>query len=412
MFEDITVTPKKFSDYKTIIEPELYDEVIDLAHKLKGRRIVEINATANGGGVAEILRSSIALQRDLGIDAHWYVLSANQAFFEVTKMLHNALQGDKLAPDDQQWDIYQNHNRELADNFLANAWDFVLVHDPQPLAMRQFSSVSKAKWGWRCHIDTSFPNIEVGDRIAGYLNDYEGAIFTLDQFVLPNLKNARPAEHLAIIPPAIDPLSRKNQPMDSAKARALVAGAGIDTKRPYITQISRFDPWKDPIGVIKAWQKAREQIPNLQLVLMGDMADDDPQGAKILVMVKAAAESYSDIHLITENDELLVHALQLTSNVILQKSLREGFGLTVSEALWAATPVIGGDVGGIPLQISDGQTGFLVLDTKTTAQRIVELVNNPTKAKAMGQAGREQVRKHFLLPRLLRDQLAFWLELA
>jgi trehalose synthase len=233
----------------------------------------------------------------------------------------------------------------------------------------------------------------------------------MQQYIMPSLKGSRLAQHLGIIPVAIDPLSEKNRGVAPADARQLVGDHGIDLERPIVTQISRFDPWKDPLGVIEAWQQAREKVPGLQLVLMGAMADDDPEGAKILSLVKAAAKGQPDIFLITESNDRLVNSLQQLSLVVLQKSLREGFGLTVSEALWAGTPVIGGDVGGIPLQIEDGRSGFLVMTPIQAAERIVWLANHPQQARAMGQAGKEHVRKNFLLPRLIRDQLTYWLSL-
>lgn len=412
MFDEVIEKKRFFAEYKKIIAPELYDEVLDLAAQLKGKRIVEVNATAKGGGVAEILRSQTPLMRDLGIDAHWLVLQAEQSFFGVTKMLHNAMQGDKLAPTAEQWQIYEETNQRLGEGFDSSAWDYVMIHDPQPAALRQFTkNPQAAKWAWRCHIDSSFPNHEVGERIADYVADYDGAVFTLDQYLLPHLKGTHAARHLASIPVAIDPLAPKNQSLDHALALKLVAAKGIDILRPFITQISRFDPWKDPLGVFEAWELARREVPELQLVLMGDTSADDPEGSKVLELVRQTAGDTPDCFIITESDDQLVDALQQTSAVVLQKSLREGFGLTVSEALWAGRPVIGGNVGGIPLQIEDGRTGFLVSTIEQTAKRIVELLDDPEKATAMGAAGHELVRQKFLLPRLMRDQLKFWLSL-
>jgi trehalose synthase len=412
MFDDIQVDPKSFKDYEAIIEPLLYRQVLDLAKALKGKRILEINATAHGGGVAEILHSQIALMQDLGLDIHWQVIKGHDDFYTVTKMLHNTMQGDKLAPTEQQWQVYEQVNQQAAAHLKVSDWDFILIHDPQPVALRSFAkNPQTAKWAWRCHIDTSFPNPQVDRRINRYLTDYDGAIFTMQQYIMPSLKGSRLAQHLGIIPVAIDPLSEKNRGVAPADARQLVGDHGIDLERPIVTQISRFDPWKDPLGVIEAWQQAREKVPGLQLVLMGAMADDDPEGAKILSLVKAAAKGQPDIFLITESNDRLVNSLQQLSLVVLQKSLREGFGLTVSEALWAGTPVIGGDVGGIPLQIEDGRSGFLVMTPIQAAERIVWLANHPQQARAMGQAGKEHVRKNFLLPRLIRDQLTYWLSL-
>lgn len=413
MFDEVSVQKRSFADYKTIIEPALYNEVMALAGQLRGKRIVEINATAKGGGVAEILRSQVPLLQDLGINARWRILQAEPEFFEVTKMLHNALQGDSITPNEEQWQIYEEENKRLGAEFKPSDWDYIMIHDPQPAAMRQFiGDTGMAKWAWRCHIDSSFSNPAVGERIAGYLGDYDGAVFTMSQYVLPNLRDTKVAEHLAAIPVAIDPLAPKNQIMDPDRSFGLVSARGVDVNKPFVAQISRFDPWKDPLGVIEAWEIAKKAVPELQLILMGDTASDDPEGAKVLKMVQQEAQGKAGLFIITDNDDQLVNALQHTATVILQKSLREGFGLTVSEALWAGTPVIGGDVGGIPLQIEDGRTGYLVKTVEETAERIVQLVRDPEKAKAMGRAGHELVRQKFLLPRLMRDQLKFWLDLG
>lgn len=413
MFKEVKLEARQFSDYQSIIEPKLYQEVLDLAAKLKGKRILEINATAQGGGVAEILHSQIGLEQDLGIDAHWWVLQGNDDFFHVTKMIHNALQGDKHAPTAEQWRIYDDINQKASAEIKASDWDYILVHDPQPAALHHFArGAEEAKWAWRCHIDSSFPNPSVGDKIGQYVADYDGAIFSLEQYLLPQLHGSQAAQHLGVIPVAIDPLSRKNRGLNHAQALEQVQAIGIDTQRPFIVQISRFDPWKDPLGVVKAWKLARQQVPGLQLVLMGEMASDDPEGAEVYALVQTAVQGLEDVHLITESNVLLVNALQQTAGVVLQKSLREGFGLTVSEALWASRPVIGGDVGGIPLQIQNGQDGYLVTTSEQAAEHIIELIKDPAKATAMGRAGHEWVRQNFLLPRLLRDQLAFWVGLA
>jgi len=412
MFDSIKVEKKHFSDYKSIITPELYEQVLEVAKELKGKRILEISATAKGGGVAEILRSQVALEQDLGIEAHWWVLRGNHDFFETTKMIHNALQGDRSGPTETQWLDYEDLNRQLAAEVKPGDWDYIMVHDPQPLALRQFvPGADKARWAWRCHIDSSFPNKSVGERIAGYLDNYDGAVFSLKQYYLPHLRGQTVAKHLAAIPVAIDPLSRKNQGVSHTEALKRIKALGVDIEHPYIAQISRFDPWKDPLGVIEAWRLAKQKVPQLQLIMMGDTASDDPEGVRVLEMARADTKGLADVFIVTESDDLLVNAVQQTANVVLQKSLREGFGLTVAEALWAGRPVIGGDVGGIPLQIKNGQDGYLVTSVTAAAERIIELVQNPAKATAMGQTGRELVRREFLLPRLLRDQLRFWVSL-
>lgn len=379
-----------------------------LARQLQGRRILHLNATARGGGVAELLRSEVALQRGLGIAADWKVLEAPQSFFAITKMIHNGLQGEEKTLTPKQWSDYESMNAALAARLQSLDYELIIVHDPQPAASRLFVKGStSAKWLWRCHIDMQHALPDYRQHLRHYLEPYDGAIFTMAEFVPALYK----PEHLAIIPVAIDPLSKKNQRMSRGAAMDIVKGYGLDIRRPFITQVSRFDPWKDPLGVIAAWRIACKQVPGLQLALVGDTATDDPQGSEILQQVRREAAGEDDIFIIAnEADDRAVKAFQSASSAVLQKSLREGFGLTVTEAMWANTPVIGGNVGGIPLQIESGKNGYLAGSSHEAARYIIQLIRHQDEARDIAKAGHLHVRKHFLLPRMLRDDLRFYAE--
>ncbi len=408
MLAPVELGQKRFTEYSGILDPKLIDSINLLSKRLAGAKILNINTTARGGGVAQILQSSVPLLRDLGIAADWQLVNpVNPAFFIATKKIHNSLQGGKVTLSKTEWQIYEEENRNFVQGFDTSVWDYIIIHDPQPAAMLGYASRGGAKWVWRCHIDLSRPNQSTRRQFLPYLKGYDGAIFTLKDYILSGLDITK----VAAIPVAIDPLTDKNHPLSLSEARDIVAGYGIDINKPLIVQISRFDPWKDPLGVIKAWSQAKQLVPALQLVLMGDAADDDPEGKGVLDQVLQAIEGRSDVFIVTDTNDLAVNAFQTVANVVLQKSIREGFGLTVTEALWAKTPVIGGKVGGIPIQIKEGKNGYLVTSSAQAARRIVDLVNNPLRAKRMGQWGHEYVRRHFLLPHMIRDELKFLLEL-
>lgn len=410
MLERVELPARKFEDYRGIISDSLYSDVLDLGRRLAGKRILFLSATHSGGGVAELLKPEVALLQDLGIAAEWWTLKAPKSFFEITKQIHNGLQGDRINLKPSQWDAYEDFNHRLGSHLAAGSWDFIVVHDPQPAAVAKLiPDRGAARWIWRCHIDTKHANPHYLRRFIPYWNEYDGSVFTMAKFVPEGYM----PKHLAVIPVAIDPLNAKNTPMTKAAAAEIVAGFGVDVKKPLVTQVSRFDPWKDPLGVVEAWKLAKEQLPDLQLALVGDMAADDPQGRVILRGVEAVSVGQPDLFVIAGRaDDRAVQAFQTHSNVILQKSLREGFGLTVAEALWAKTPVIGGAVGGIPLQVIEGKSGYLVTNSQAAAARMVQLVRDPDRAKSMGEYGHELVKQKFLLPRMIRDDLLFFLEVA
>ncbi len=403
MLDHVDVGTVSIDDYVPIVGREAVEEIRRLAAPLKGARIAQINATAYGGGVSELLRSLIPIYRGLGVQADWKLISGDAQFFEVTKGLHNALQGAPLELTARARETYLMHNARNAQQ-LDEPYDIVVVHDPQPAAMRSFKDEPGTKWVWRCHIDTSTPNREVFNFVWQFCGAYDALVFTLEKFVPPGLEHPR----VVIVPPAIDPLSPKNIPLPEEVCRPVLTWMGVDHRRPLLTQVSRFDPWKDPMGVLEVYRLLRPQVPGLQLALLGSMALDDPQGWEMYSEIVAQVKGDDDIHVRTNViglSDVGVNVFQRWSNVVLQKSIREGFGLVVSETLWKGTPVVANRSGGIPLQMEDGVGGFLVETTEECAERALYLLEHPDEAKAMGEKGRSRVKEHFLILRLLADEL-------
>ncbi|MGD1995949.1 MAG: glycosyltransferase [Anaerolineae bacterium] len=403
MLQQVELQEKTLADYDSIVDEEVIEEIRALAEPLQGARVVHINATAFGGGVAEMLQTLVPLMRDVGLDAEWQVIEGTEEFFNVTKACHNGLQGMDLPFTEGMKEIWQRYNEINAKKFEGD-YDFVVIHDPQPAGLHRYRGDGRGQhWIWRSHIDTSHPNPAYWDFFAPYVAEYEAGIFTLEQYVGPDVA----FEHLVIIRPAIDPLTPKNAPMTRDKAREIMAPFGVDASHPLIAQVSRFDPWKDPLGVIDAYRIVKQQFPKLRLALMASMADDDPEGWLYYERINEYTDNDPDIHVLCfqrSNDEE-VNALQTLSDVVIQKSTREGFGLVVTEALWKARPVVGGNVGGIPLQIIDGETGFLVNSVEGCAEKTAYLLEHPEEAKRLGEAGREHVRHNFLTTRHLKDYL-------
>lgn len=411
MLPQVEVGEKRLADYLPIVGEEAIAEITELAAPLRGARVAHINATAFGGGVAEILQTLVPLMRDVGLEAEWRVIEGADEFFHVTKACHNGLQGMDIPFTEDMKAIWQRYN-EMNAARLEGGYDFIVVHDPQPAGLLHYHGRAAAKyWVWRCHIDTSRPNPAYWDFFVPYITAYDAAIFTMEQYVGPGVN----FPVLTISPPTIDPLSPKNRPMAMDRARATVARYGIDTGRPLITQVSRFDPWKDPLGVIDAYRIVKERMPEVQLALVGSMAADDPEGWQYLDRtIRHAGEDF-DIHILHNFHgvgPLEVGAFQTASDVVIQKSTREGFGLVVAEALWKGKAVVGGNVGGIPLQVIHGETGFLVDSAEACAQRTLYLLEHPEEAARMGAAGREHVRRNFLTTRHLRDYLRLFRQLT
>ena len=400
----VSVPPQPLVQYQNVVDADLIDEVQALARELQGVRVLQLNSTATGGGVAELLNSLIPLEQDCGLDVDWRLLCPNEAFFAVTKGFHNALQGQASGLDEDGQRIYMEQNAHCASMLAAGEYDVALVHDPQPAAVRQLAPSTSRRWIWRCHIDSSQPDPRVWDFLRPIVASYDAAVFTMEQFVPMDLTGPQ----LSFIPPAIDPLSPKNRALPRYLCREEVAAFGIDLARPLLLQVARFDPWKDPQGAIAAYRMVKQMVPDTQLALVGSMATDDPEGWHIYELVQAEAGADPDIHLLTNLNGVGAHevnAFQRIADVAIQKSIREGFGLVVSEAIWKETPVIGGNTGGIPLQMDNGIGGFLVANPEESAERALYLLNHPEAAQTIAHAGRERVRKEFLLPRLLRDEL-------
>jgi trehalose synthase len=404
---------KSLTDYRSIIRGVLYDEIRQLAGRLDGARVLLVNATSFGGGVAEILYTLVPLMRDMGLATEWGVMLGAEPFFNVTKGFHNALQGADYDLTVEARAIYEEYNRQSAVALLESSeeWDIVFVHDPQPALLKHFSDglSEGTKWIWRCHIDTSTPNREVLDYLSPYIRDYDAQVYTMNQYTPPDLDLGG----LVIIPPAIDPLSPKNMALAPDDARYIANQFGVDTHRPYILQVSRFDPWKDPLGVIDVYRIVKEEMPEVQLVLIGSMAHDDPEGWDYWYKTVNYAAGDQDIFLfsnLTNVGSIEVNAFQSLANVVIQKSIREGFGLVVAEALWKARPVVAGRVGGIPMQVAAG--GGILIDTvPEAAAACTKLLKDPEFAGEMGRQGKEHVREHYLTPRLLRDDLRLFAKL-
>jgi len=411
MIQQVQLDSKSLEDYSAIIGEPRVQEILDLAETLKGARVVHINSTAFGGGVAEILQSLVPLMRDVGLVAEWQVIEGQDEFWDVTKASHNGLQGMDLEFSEEMRDIWRRYNLKFAESFEGE-YDFVVVHDPQPAGLLHFHGREGGKhWLWRCHIDTSDPNLEYWNFYVPFINEYDCAIFTMEQYVGPGVE----FEQLEIIPLKIDPLSSKNVPIPASEAKAVVANFGIDGYRPLVTQVSRFDPWKDPIGVIDAYRIVKKELPTVQLALVGSMATDDPEGWTFLDRTIRRAGEDEDIFVLHNFHGVgayEVGCFQTVSDIIVQKSTKEGFGLVVTEALWKGKPVIGGNVGGIPLQIIEGKTGYLVETVDGCASRIMDLLQAPAKCKKMGEAGRAHVKEHFLITRHLKDYLQVFSKLS
>lgn len=414
MLERVPLLDKSLEDYRAHVEPGTIERIRELAAPLRGARVLHLNATAYGGGVAELLATHVALLRDVGIDAEWQVIHGRDEFFAVTKTVHNALQGAAV-----EW----THPMEAVylEQVLANAlalegdWDIVVVHDPQPAAIREFTRTRSlaspsTKWIWRCHIDLTDADPTVFGFFRPFVEQYDASVWTMPQFVPASLTMDR----VRIAPPCIDPLSVKNLDLPRPFVDELVRQYGVRPHDPLIVQVSRFDPWKDPVGVIEAYRIVKERIPAVQLVLAGSMATDDPEGFHYWDLADAARAGDRDVHLLSNIQQVgnvQINAFQRAAGVVMQKSLREGFGLTVSEALWKGRPVIGGRCGGITLQITDGVDGYLVDDVEGAAARTAELLAEPERADAFGGAGREHVRGNFLSTRELEDWLRLFTEL-
>ena len=416
MLERVPLLEKQLDDFADVVGPETIERVRELARPLEGKRVLHINATAYGGGVAELLATHVPLLRSVGLDAEWQVMHGSDEFFAVTKQVHNGLQGADIEWTAAMQRVYLE---KVLDNSLLmdQDFDYIVVHDPQPAALLHFMrdhptlSPNGTKWIWRCHIDLTAANPAVWEFFRPFIELHHASVWTMPQFVPASLG----MERVVHAPPCIDPLSVKNLDLPMPFCVEIAKQYGIDPKRPIVCQVSRYDPWKDPLGVIEAFRSVRSQVQDAQLILAGSMATDDPEGFKVWEDTEAARAGDRDIYLLSNLHQVgavQINAFQRIASVMVQKSLREGFGLTVSEALWKGRPVVGGRAGGITLQIREGFDGFLVDSVDECAARIIDLLADPVGADAMGSQGREHVRKNFLSTRELEDWLRLFGELA
>jgi len=392
----------KIEDYASLVGQSVIDDLRLLADRLKGRVVQHINSTSVGGGVAEILHRMVPLLRELGVDTRWDLIKGGAQFFDVTKKFHNVLHGRKEEITQRDFDIFMETSH-LNINEVNIYGDIVFVHDPQPIAL--IRKKHENKWIWRCHIDVSEPHKRVWDFLMDFISLYHAAVFSA-----PSFSRKLPIRQF-LIAPSIDPLSDKNKDLPQEVINGVLAKYGIIRDKPIVTQISRFDKLKDPVGVIEAFLQVKKYI-DCQLILAGGSATDDPEGAKVFQEVMEKSQKDKDIHiLLLPQNDIEVNALQRASDVILQKSLREGFGLTVSEALWKAKPVVASNVGGIPLQIKHKYSGLLCHSVDGAAFAIKQLLNSPDYARKLGENGREHIRNNFLLTRHLRDYMLLFLSL-
>jgi len=395
------------SDYAPMVGASTIEELRGLGKRLAGQRVAMVNSTRVGGGVAEILDRMVPLLEELGLRVRWEVIEGSEPFYRVSKAFHNALHGKQEAITPEMFQLFLDVGRQNAEH-LALDDDIVFIHDPQPITLiEQRRQGQTSRWIWRCHVDVSRPNQVVWKFLQPFILKFDAAVYSSSAFA-----QQMPMEQI-LIAPSIDPLSDKNRDLAPEEIDAILKRLGVPRDRPIITQVSRFDYLKDPLGVIEAFRRVRKSI-KCRLVLAGGSASDDPEGEEVLNRVREAAKGNPDIHLLMlpPNSNIEINALQRASAVVVQKSIREGFGLTVSEALWKARPVVASAVGGIPLQVKHRYSGLLVHSVEGAAYAIKQLLNNPDYAKRLGENGREHVRQNFLLIRHLRDYLLTFLTLG
>ncbi|MFA6320938.1 MAG: glycosyltransferase [Candidatus Omnitrophota bacterium] len=392
----------KINEYIPVVGQPVIDDLRLLGEKLTGKVIQNINSTSVGGGVAEILNRMLPLLKELGVDARWDLVKGGSQFFEVTKKFHNALHGRREDVSRRDFEVFMETSRENIEE-LNTYGDIVFVHDPQPIAL--VTKKKDNKWIWRCHVDVSNPNRRVWRFLKGFISQYDASVFSA-----PSFAQDIPIRQF-LISPSIDPLSDKNKELPQETIDSVLNKYGISKDKPIITQISRFDALKDPVGVIKAYKKVKQRI-DCRLILAGGTAADDPEGVRVLEETREAAAGDADIHiLLLPQNDIEVNALQRASTVIMQKSIKEGFGLTVSEALWKAKPVVASNVGGISLQVKHKYSGLLCHSIDGAAFELKQLLNNPQYGKKLGENGKEHVRNNFLITRHLRDYMLLFLSL-
>ncbi|MBS3788062.1 glycosyltransferase [Candidatus Bipolaricaulota bacterium] len=390
---------KHLEDYRDIVGDEIVSEIFQKSKGLYGKKILHVNSSYQGGGVAEILNHLVPLMSDLGIEVDWRVIHGHHDFFNITKKFHNALQGEEINFSRLKRSVYTETNKQFT-TYSNIDHDAVIIHDPQPLPLVRYFK-KRQPWIWRAHIDLSEPNDEVWSYLKQFIIRYDKIIFSANDFIPSDI-----GTDSEVIYPSIDPLTVKNKDIDQATIDKYLAKYGIKDDKPIISQISRFDKWKDPEGVIEVFERVNDEV-DCRLVLLGAMATDDPEGPRVYESVADKAKGRDDIIVINKESDILVNVIQRVSSVVMQKSLKEGFGLTVTEALWKGTPVVASDVGGIPLQVTDGETGFLVdpEDYEEVASRILEILDDPELGAKLGGSAHRNVKEHFLITRHLLNWL-------
>lgn len=389
---------KDINDYAQVVGEETIERIRKKAEHLKAKRILQLSSTKHEGGVAEILQNMVPLFRSLGIDMDWKTINEPKEFLEVTKDFHNMLQGQDTPISNEQKETYLENLKANASEFNFSKYDLIIVHDAPPLALIDMMD-KKVPWIWRCHIDLSEPHEGLWKFLSTYLKKYDQMVISIPEYSKKLIEET-------IIAPSIDPLSEKNRDMSEEEMRTILEKYRVPTDKPIISQISRYDKWKDPIGVIMAYKEIKKYV-DCRLVLIGNSNPDDPEGPEILEAINEAAEGDDDIFIFVnvEDNDILINTIQRKSDVVLQKSTKEGFGLTVSEALWKATPVIGGKVGGIPLQIIDGVNGYLVHSIEECASRLKHLMKDKSLQHDMGKKAKESVLNKFLITRHIEDYI-------
>jgi len=400
---------KRIEDYASIVGQDEVEAILELAERVRGAKVVHVNATRYGGGVAEILKNLIPLANSVGLKAKWEVLEADCFFFQVTKTIHNALQGDlnvKLTPE--MFEYYLEVNKRNAGRLDLDG-EVTIIHDPQPLPLIEYRR--NGRWVWRCHIDMSEPNPTLWRKLKPFVEKFDVAVFSLEKYIPRDLSGMR----FLVNYPSIDPLSEKNIPLSATQIAEVLAKYEVNAERPIIGQVARFDRWKNPLGVIDVYRKVKEHIPGVQLLLIGSFAHDDPEGFEWYRKTLDYAGSDPNIHVLTNHDgvgDLEVNAFQRAFTVALQLSIKEGFGLAVTEALWKCVPVVATRAGGIPLQVIDGLTGYLVDGLEEAVERVVKLIRMPWLARTLGRNGVEHVKNNFLITKSFKNYLRMHIDLV
>lgn len=399
---------RSIEDYRSIVGTGEVESILELAERVKGAKVIHVNATSYGGGVAEILKNLVPLARSVGLKAKWEVLKADPKFFGITKSVHNALQGNRKVRITREMRSHYISVNEKNAEVLDLDGDVVMIHDPQPLPLINWRE--RGKWVWRCHIDVSDPNHRVWGLVKEFVERYDAIVLSSEKYIPKGMK-----PKVFIRYPPIDPLSDKNRPIRQSEIEKILQRYGVDPDRPIIGQVSRFDPWKDPLGVVDAYVKVRERIPSAQLLFVGSFAHDDPEGSEWYRKTVEYTKPYRDVHILTNMDgvgDREVNALQRSFTVAMQLSIREGFGLAVTEALWKGVPVVARRAGGIPLQVIDGITGFLVNGIDGATEKVIQLIRRPWLARELGHNGLMHVRRNFLITRNLKEYLRMHIDLV